>query len=69
MNTRIWSGDTLMDIDKNQILKLKNQSIDGPEYLFLEFGGFRNRHKTTGNLSGVSFRDRAPLLQQAMAQK
>ena len=38
MNTRIWSSDTLMDIDKNQILKLKNQSIDGPEYLFLEFG-------------------------------
>lgn len=69
MNTRTWSGDTLMDIDKNQALKLKNQSIDGPEYLFLEFAGFRNRHKTTEKLSGVSFRGNAPILQQAMTQK
>ena len=44
--THVWSGDTLMDIDKYQALKLKNQSIDGTEYLFLEAGGFSNRHKT-----------------------
>ncbi len=44
--TRVWSGDTLMDIDKYQALKLKNQSIGGTQYLFLEAGGFSSRHKT-----------------------
>ena len=44
--TRVWSGDTLMDLDKYQALKLRNQSIGGTQYLFLEAGGFSNRHKT-----------------------
>tara|TARA_B110000003_G_scaffold248382_1_gene260021 strand:+ start:4727 stop:4867 length:141 start_codon:yes stop_codon:yes gene_type:complete len=35
-----------MDIDKYQALKLKNQSINETQYLFLEAGGFSKCHKT-----------------------
>ena len=43
--TRVWSGDTLMDLDKYQALKV-SISLDGEiEYLFIEAGGFSNRHK------------------------
>ena len=43
--TRVWSGDTLMDLEKYQALKMKTQSVSGTEYLFIELGGYSNRHK------------------------
>ena len=41
---RIWSGDTLMDLDRFQALKMTVKAIDGEEYLFIESGGFSTRH-------------------------
>ncbi len=41
----IWSGDTLMDLTRNQALKMTPTSIDGIEYLFIESGGFSTRNK------------------------
>lgn len=43
--TRAWSGDTLMDLDKYQALKMKTAIVGSTEYLFIEAGGFSNRHK------------------------
>jgi len=43
--TRVWSGDTLMDLDKFQALKMKLVTIQGIEYLVVEEGNFSNRHK------------------------
>lgn len=39
----LWSGDMLMDLTRYEALKMKNQTIDGTEYLFIEEGGFHTR--------------------------
>lgn len=36
----IWSGDTLMDLDRSQALRITPRSIGGADYLFIETGGF-----------------------------
>ena len=41
--TRVWSGDTLMDLDRFEALKMKVESVEGEEYLFVEAGGFNHR--------------------------
>ena len=41
----LWSSDRLMDLNKYQVLKMQVMSIHGMEYLFVENGGFSNRHK------------------------
>ena len=43
--TRVWSGDTLMDLEKLQALKMRVKPIGGSDYLFLEAGGFSKRNK------------------------
>lgn len=40
----IWSGDTLMDLDRNQALKMITKDIGGTTYLFIEAGGFGGRN-------------------------
>jgi hypothetical protein len=40
----IWSGDTLMDLDRYQALKMTAKTIDGGEYLLIEAGGFSTRN-------------------------
>ena len=40
----IWSGDTLMDLDRYQALKMKVKRFDGEAYLFIEAGGFSTRN-------------------------
>jgi len=42
--TRIWSGNTLMDLTRFEALKMKLKTIDGEDYLFIEAGGFNSRH-------------------------
>jgi hypothetical protein len=42
---RIWSGDVLMDLTKNQALKMKFKTIGDNDYLFIEAGGFSKRNK------------------------
>ena len=37
----IWSGDTLMNLDRNEALIMRLESIDGAETLFIEAGGFQ----------------------------
>jgi hypothetical protein len=41
----MWSGDTLMDLNRFQALKMQVRKIEGGEYLFVEAGGFSTRHK------------------------
>lgn len=36
----IWSGDTLMELQKLQALKMTLEKVGGQEYLFVECGGF-----------------------------
>ena len=36
----VWSGDTLMDLQKLQALKMTIEKVGGQEYLFVECGGF-----------------------------
>jgi len=38
-----WSGDILMDLNRNQALKMSAKTIDGAEYLFVEAGGFNTK--------------------------
>lgn len=40
----IWSGDTLMNLERNEALKMIVKTIDGGDYLFIEAGGFSTRH-------------------------
>ena len=40
----IWSGNTLMDLDRYQTLKMTVRKIDGSDYLFIEAGGFSTRN-------------------------
>ena len=42
--TRLWSGDTLLDLNRYEALKMQVKQIDGDEYLFIESGGFHTRH-------------------------
>jgi hypothetical protein len=41
----IWSGDILMNLDRNEALKMVPKTIDGTEYLFIEAGGFAEKNK------------------------
>ena len=43
--TRIWSGNMLMDLSRYEALKMQVKTLDGIEYLFIEAGGFSQRHK------------------------
>ena len=36
----MWSGNILMDLSRNQALRMTAKSIDGTDYLFIEAGGF-----------------------------
>ena len=36
----LWSGDMLMDLTRNQVLKMVTKEIDGKNHLFIESGGF-----------------------------
>ncbi len=40
-----WSGDTLMDLDRYQALKMQVNRIGNENYLFIEVGGFSTRQK------------------------
>jgi len=40
----IWSGDTLMDLEWNQALKMTVKTIGGGDYLFIEAGGFSTQN-------------------------
>jgi hypothetical protein len=40
----IWSGDMLMDLRKNEALKITAATIEGTAYLFIEAGGFSARN-------------------------
>ncbi|NQU21588.1 MAG: hypothetical protein HQ567_09920 [Candidatus Nealsonbacteria bacterium] len=42
--SRIWSGVTLMDLDRYQALKMTVKKIGGDDYLFIEAGGFSTRN-------------------------
>jgi hypothetical protein len=42
--TRLWSGDTLMDLSRYEALNMKIKEIDGEDYLFIEAGGFSTRN-------------------------
>jgi hypothetical protein len=42
--TLIWSGYTLLDLDRFQALKLKPKTIAGRDYLFIEAGGFSDKN-------------------------
>ncbi|MDB4756323.1 DUF6288 domain-containing protein [Mariniblastus sp.] len=42
--TRLWSGDTLMDLTRYEALKMIVRRLDGDDYLFVEAGGFNVRH-------------------------
>jgi len=42
--TWVWSGDTLMDLTRYQALKMRAKTIDDADYLFVEAGGFSERH-------------------------
>ena len=40
---RIWSGDTLLDLDGYQALKMTLKTLGGGDYLFVEAGGFNDK--------------------------
>ncbi|MFT5906090.1 MAG: hypothetical protein ACI9E1_001695 [Cryomorphaceae bacterium] len=42
----IWSDDLLLDLRKNEALKMTSKTIDDTEYLFIEAGGFHTKHGT-----------------------
>ena len=39
--TRLWSGDTLMDLSRYEALKMELRKFGDKEYLFVEVGGFK----------------------------
>lgn len=43
--TWIWSGNTLMDLNRYQALKMTPKTLAGSDYLFVEAGGFSTRNK------------------------
>lgn len=40
----IWSGNMLMDLRKNEALKITHAKIDDSDFLFIESGGFNTRN-------------------------
>ena len=40
-----WSGDTLMNLDRYEALKMRVRTIGDEEFLLMESGGFNTRHK------------------------
>jgi len=44
-STWAWSGDTLMDLDRYQALKMQIRKVGDTDYLFVESGGFSSRHR------------------------
>jgi len=42
-----WSGDILMDLNRNQALKMRAENVDGTEFLFIEAGGFESKKGNT----------------------
>lgn len=44
---RIWSGETLMDLRKNQALKMRVEVVNGFEFLFIEAGDFETQDGKT----------------------
>jgi len=42
--TRLWSGNTLMDLTRYEALQMKTKTIDNEDYLFIEAGGFSTRN-------------------------
>ncbi len=52
----IWSGDTLMDLENFHALKTDIRRIGDTEYLFVEAGGFSNRHHAGWTTPWVVFR-------------
>ena len=42
--TLIWSGDTLLDLDRFQALKMTPRTIGASAYLFIEAGGFSDQN-------------------------
>jgi hypothetical protein len=38
--TMIWTGNKLIDLNRNQMLLMEGKSLDGATYLFIEAGGF-----------------------------
>ncbi len=40
----IWTGDTLMDLRKNEALAMRVESRQGSDYLFIESGGFQTKN-------------------------
>ena len=40
----LWSGNTLMDLELRQALKIASKKIDGADYLFIEAGGFSDKN-------------------------
>lgn len=40
----IWSDDRLMDLRKNDALRITPKTIDGTDYLFIEAGGFHTKN-------------------------
>lgn len=40
----IWTGDTLMNLDRNEVLKMTIKPENGTEYLFVESGGFSEKN-------------------------
>ena len=44
----IWTGSTLMNLNKYEALKMQVKKVVGVEYLFVESGGFNSRNKADG---------------------
>jgi hypothetical protein len=42
----VWSGDTLMDLQKLQVLKMTIEKVGNQDYLFIESGGFDKKNST-----------------------
>ena len=40
----IWSDTMLLDLRKNEAVKMTPRTIDGTDYLFIETGGFHTKH-------------------------
>jgi len=43
----IWSGQTLMDLRKNEALTMRMEKLKGTDYLFIEIGGFQTKNGNT----------------------
>ncbi|MBI1335727.1 MAG: hypothetical protein GC164_02060 [Phycisphaera sp.] len=39
-----WTGDILMDLERNEALKIVSQQIEGKAFMFIEQGGFQTRY-------------------------